>query len=200
MTVVRIATVVEGYGEVEAVPVLLRRMAAVIRPGLHIDSPRPRRVGRGRLLRPGELETVVSAAVEQVGPGANVLVLLDADDDCPALVGPELVQRARKARPDVRFAAVLAKREFEAWFLAAAPSLASHRGLARSLQRPADAEVPRDCKGWLSRHRVDGKAYKPATDQAALTALFDLDMAREYSASFGKLWRDLERMLTGEGT
>jgi hypothetical protein len=57
---------------------------------------------------------------------------------------------------------------------------------------------PRDCKGWLSAHRTDGRAYKPASDQAALAAAFDLRMARANSPSFAKLWRDLERLLTGQ--
>jgi hypothetical protein len=90
---------------------------------------------------------------------------------------------------------VLANREFEAWFLAAAPSLSGKRGLVEGLTLPRDAERPRDCKGWLSAHRVDGRGYKPTSDQAALAATFDLQMARKHSSSFDKLWRDMERLL-----
>jgi predicted ATPase len=56
------------------------------------------------------------------------------------------------------------------------------------------------CKGWLSARRTDGRTYKPSSDQAALAAVFDLRMARENSASFDKLWRDLERLLTSRQT
>ena len=195
MTVVRVATVVEGQGEVAALPVLVRRIVAEIAPEVWVESPRPYRAHRGSLTRAGGVETVVAAVVEQVGPGAGVLVVLDADDDCPAKLGPTLAERARSARPDARVAAVLANREFEAWFLAAAPSLAGHRGLAVDLARPADPEKPRDCKGWLTAHRTDGRPYKPTADQAALAAVLNLTMAREHSPSFDKLCRDLEQLL-----
>jgi hypothetical protein len=67
--------------------------------------------------------------------------------------------------------------------------------LTAELPQPADPELPRDCKGWLSQHRVDRHDYKPTADQAALAAAFDLRLARKNSPSFDKLWRDLERML-----
>ncbi|MEV0728316.1 DUF4276 family protein [Polymorphospora sp. NPDC050346] len=147
-------------------------------------------------MRPDGIERAVETLVEQVGQSAGVLVLLDADDDCPATLGPELVRRANRARPDVTIAAVLANREFEAWFLAAAPSLSGLRGLGPDLRRPDNLETIRDCKGWLSARRTDGRSYKPSVDQAALTAKFDLGMAREHASSFDKLWRDMARLLS----
>lgn len=195
MSHVVISSVVEGQGEVAAVPVLLRRMAADMSPETWVEVLRPYRVSRGSLLVPYGLERVVAALAEQGGPMAGVLVLLDADDECPAELGPRLLERVHTARPDRPSSVVLANREFEAWFLAAAPSLRGQRGLAQDIQAPAAAEQPRDCKGWLSRHRTDGRAYKPATDQAALTAVFDMETARKNSLSFDKLWRDVERLL-----
>lgn len=190
-----IATVVEGQGEVAAVPVLLRRMAALIDPEVWLELPRPYRVGRGALLAPHGLERAIAAVAEQGGSDSRMLVLLDADDDCPAALGPQLLQRIQATRPDRPGSVVLATREFEAWFLASAPSLSGVRGLAMGLPLPPDPEQPRDGKGWLSAHRVDGRSYKPASDQAALAATFDLELARKNSPSFDKLWRDLERLL-----
>ncbi|MFI5906289.1 DUF4276 family protein [Dactylosporangium sp. NPDC051541] len=195
MSLAMIATVVEGQGEVAAVPVLLRRMIAEIAPELWVDLPRPYRVGRDSLIAPYGLERTIGALAEQGGPGTGLLVLLDADDACPATLGPQLLARVRETRPDRPGSVVLANREFEAWFLASAPSLRGHRGLANDLTLPADAERPRDCKGWLSERRVDGRPYKPTADQAALAALFDMRLARENSPSFDKLWRDVERLL-----
>jgi hypothetical protein len=51
------------------------------------------------------------------GPGAPILVVADADDDCPATLGPTLLGRAR--RTDRAVAVVLAKRELESWFISA---------------------------------------------------------------------------------
>ena len=67
MTVVRVATVVEGQGEVAALPVLVRRIAAEIDPEVWVDSPRPYRAHRGSLIRAGGVATVVAAVVEQIG-------------------------------------------------------------------------------------------------------------------------------------
>ncbi|WP_322769971.1 DUF4276 family protein [Frankia sp. Cr1] len=198
MTPTTIAMVVEGQGEVAALPVLVRRMAAELAPGSWVDLPRPYRVNRGTLVGAGGLETVVAAVAEQVGPAGGVLIMIDADDDCPAELGPRLLGRARAVCPGLAVSVVLANREFEAWFLAAAPSLSGERGLAQGLECPVDVEKPRHCKGWLSAHRTDGRSYKPVSDQAALAALVNLRMARKYSPSFDKFWRDVGHLLTGE--
>jgi hypothetical protein len=107
MTTITIATVVEGHGEVAALPVLLRRIAAEVAPETAVCLPRPYRVGRGTLIRDGGLETVVAAITEQIDLSAAVLILIDADDDCPAMMGPSLLARARAARPDLPSAVVL---------------------------------------------------------------------------------------------
>lgn len=197
MTQRKITAVVEGQGELAAVPVLLRRIAAKVVPDEWVEFPRPHRISRGSLVAPGGVERAIATIAEQGGPQDSVLVLLDADDDCPVDLAARLRARIRTARSDRGSSVVVANREFEAWFLAAAPSLRGRRGLARDLKVPADPEAPRDCKGWLSRHRVDGRSYRPAADQAALAAEFDLDLARYNSPSFSKLWRDMERLLRG---
>jgi hypothetical protein len=190
-----IAPIVEGQGEVEAVRVLLRRMAAEIAPDVWVDFLRPHRIGRDALIKQGGIETAVALAARQISNRGSVLILIDADDDCAATVGPQLAERARAAHNGLGVSVVLAVREFEAWFLASAPSLAGRRGLAPDLQAHPAPESPRGCKEWLSQHRTDGRSYRPAADQAALTELFDLHLARKNSPSFDKLWRDLERLL-----
>jgi len=72
--------------------------------------------------------------------------MLDADDDCPATMGPELLKRARAAVPHTPVGLVLAKCEFEAWFLASAESLAGRRGLPDVLSPPANPESIRGQK------------------------------------------------------
>ena len=125
-----IACVVEGHGEVEAVPILIRRIAARVDPALSILVRRPLRISRSQIARVGELERAIELAARQVGRQGGILVLIDSDDDCPAELGPELLGRARKARSDLPIGVVLAKREFEGWFLASAESLRGKRGIA----------------------------------------------------------------------
>jgi Domain of unknown function (DUF4276) len=94
-----------------------------------------------------------------------------------------------------RIAVVLLNHEFEAWFLAAATSLAGHHGFFENLQSHGNPEVPRDCKGWLTKQRAHGHPHKETVDQAPLASIFDLKAARENSPSFDKFYRDVTRLL-----
>lgn len=190
-----IAPVVEGHGEVEAVPVLIRRVAAHVAPGVGVVVQRPHRHPRSKLVRANELEAYCRIAFEE-SPGAHLLVLLDADDDCPAELGPRLLEHVGSTGSPRR-AVVVAKCEYEAWFLASAESLGGRRGLPNELDSPRDPEGVRDAKGWIRSNRVDGRAYSPPVDQAALTAGIDIALARGRSASFDKFCRVLEGWLLG---
>jgi hypothetical protein len=109
---VTIASIVEGPGDVAALPKLLHRLAAELMGGA-LRTPTPWKSNRGALVASGGIERAVSSIALRVGPAGGVLVLLDADDDCPADLAPELLARARSARSDVRISVVLATREFE---------------------------------------------------------------------------------------
>jgi uncharacterized protein DUF4276 len=192
---VEIASIVEGFGEVEAVPTLIRRFAQL--NGRHdVVAPRSFRVARDKLLRDGELERVVQQAANEAGPDGRILILIDADDTCPATMGPLLQARALRARPDRVSRVVLAKFEFESWFLAAAVSLRGLRHLPRDLVAPFDPESIRGAKEWLSirMQRIGG--YQETLDQPALAAQFNLEQARA-APSFDKCYRELTRLLAG---
>jgi hypothetical protein len=191
---IQIACVVEGHGDASAVPILLRRLGQAIDPGLSIVVDRPMRVPKSKLVKSGELERAVEFSARKTSGLGAVLVVVDADDDCPATLGPELLSRARAARSDIPLSVVLAKREYEAWFLAAADSLRGKRGLPQDLAPPDDPESIRDAKGWLSRKMQRGQRYAETLDQPALTAIFDLAAAR-MADSFAKFCRDVDRLL-----
>lgn len=184
-----VVVVVEGRGEVEAVPVLLRRMAAAVSPGLHLRVRTIRR-NRQSVVRSPDFEETIQMAAQRIAPDGLILVLLDADRDCPAELAPELLQRAIRSRSDRNIRVVLAKCEYEAWFLAAAHSVAGKCNLGASISSPSNPEGVRDAKGWLSARMVSNKRYRPPKDQVSLTACFDLAAARS-APSFDKLWRDL---------
>ena len=76
-----------------------------------IQIPRPIRVKRQRVLKAGELERAVELAGKRAGAGGSILILLDANSDCPAGMGPKLLRRAGAARPDLLVRVVLAKVE-----------------------------------------------------------------------------------------
>ena len=137
---VQIGCIVEGHGEVEAVPILIRRVAESLYPELGIHIQRPIRRPRNQIVKVDELERVVELAARNIKGQGAIFILLDSDDDCPAQLGPELLCRARQVRSDLPIAVVLAKHEFEAWFLAAADSLSGYKGLKTDLTPPNNPE------------------------------------------------------------
>ena len=111
----KIAAIVEGDGEVAALPVLLRRIAAWRSPVQRTEVLPPIRVRRDRFLnREDEFKRHILLAAAKCSDDGWILVLLDADDDCPAEIGREILKRARSVAPHRRISVVLANREYEA--------------------------------------------------------------------------------------
>jgi len=191
----QVLPIVEGHGEVEAVGVLVRRIALDLDPGLVPIVLHPMRISASKLRKSGELENAIEFAARRLAGAGGVLVVLDCDDGCPATEGPKLLERARLACRGLPVCVVLAKREFEAWFLAAAESLRGKRGLPMTLSRPGEPEEIRDAKGWLDQHLPSGRSYAETTDQPALTAVFDMDVARRNADSFDKCYRDIRHLI-----
>ena len=183
-----ISSIVEGHGEVAALPVLLRRIALWRCPAKYVDVQRPIHVHRNRFLnREEEFSRHLQLAGGKCGEEGWILILLDADDDCPATLGRDVLSRAQKIVPHRSVSVVLANREFEAWFIGAARSLNGQRGLVISdADSNVEAEKPRDAKGWL-RQRMTGGTYGETTDQPAFAAIMDLQEALDRCRSFRKL-------------
>lgn len=189
-----IAPIVEGHGEIEALPALLYRIAAIC------GAPRPLRVNKPIRVKAGSLmndvaylrKHVALAAAKAAQERGSVLILLDCEDDCPAKLGPRLLEDAQSVRVDVPCVVALIRREYETWFLAAAASLAGENGLDPLLASPANPESLRDAKGWLTQHMQT--TYDPVIHQLALSRAMDLDQART-NASFDRLYRKIAALL-----
>lgn len=190
-----IVPIVEGQSEVVSVPVLLRRLLNE-RQRHDVTIARPVRVHRSSVVKEGEIERAVALA-RRNREGCNaVLVLLDADDDCPAELGPKLLNRIKKGHGDLSAASVvLPKREFEGWFLGSLQSLRGVRGIADNASSPPNPEEIRGAKERLSEFMVSKRTYVETTDQPALAAKFDLNLARKRCPSFDKFRRDFERLI-----
>jgi hypothetical protein len=187
---VKVVSIVEGDGEVVAVPVLLRRLCEWRSPNKLVQILTPIRVRRDRFLnRDEEFRRHLLLAAAKCEHDGWILVLLDADDDCPAESAHQILERAHAVVPHRRVSVVLAKREYEAWFVAAAASLQGRRGFTFDPNEIVDPEAPRDAKGWM-RARMISRAYGETTDQPAFSALIDLALAHERSRSFRKLCSD----------
>jgi hypothetical protein len=200
MTIVRLAAIVEGHGEVKAVPRLIGRIAREVTPGVVVVLCPVLRVPASRQRLEGELERQVERAARGMSGRGGIVVLIDCDhkDGCPAEEGPALSLRARKARPDMEISVVLARQEYEAWFIAAAESLRGQCGLPDDLIGDPSPESIRGAKEWLSRHMPRNRRYGETADQAALTSVFDMQAAR-CADSFDKCYREIRRLLTSLG-
>ncbi len=190
-----IAPIVEGHGEVEALPALLYRIRESLPSADTLQINPPIRVKSGSFLHKQDefRRHVQLAALKAAARQGSVLILLDCDDGCPAELGPRLLRDATRVRHDVPMFVALAYREYETWFLAAAPSLRGTAGLPDDLDSPAHPDGLRDAKGWLAERMPGG--YDPIRHQSVLTRRMDLDQARS-AASFNRLYRHIAALLT----
>jgi hypothetical protein len=183
----RIQPIVEGHGELEAVPILLRRLIARAQV-FHIDVGKPIRWHRGQLVREGDLRRAVRLARIQED-ARSILIVFDADEDCPKDVAPRVLQWAADEASPLPCAVVLPNREYEAWFVASAESLRGKRGIRADAGSHSDPEEPRDSKGALESLMEPYLAYSETADQPALSALFDMGQAYAACRSFRHLVR-----------
>ena len=192
-----VAPIVEGHGEQQAVPVLLRRMFFENRNDALLTVNPPIRVKASSFLKQDDYFSryVELAARKTIGHACGiVIVLLDSEDACPASLGRCLAEKARSVRSDVAILVVLAHREFETWFITAAKSLRGNCGLPADIDAPDNPEAIRDGKGWLEAK--SRRKYNEPRDQPALTAAFSLDEAA-CNASFARFRSKMDAFFRG---
>jgi hypothetical protein len=194
---VNIQPIVEGHGEVSAVPVLLRRLIAEAQ-AYQIEVNRPIRKRQTQLLQEDSLKEAVRLARIQNRCGA-ILIVFEHEDACPARLGPTLSVWARSEAANVPCELALAHREYEAWFLAAIESLRGKRGIRNDAHTPPEPEAMRDAKGALEERMGPGGAYIETVDQAALSQLFDMGTAFSRSRSFQHLVSAFGRLVRAMG-
>lgn len=177
--------IVEGQGEEKAVPVLLRRLVGSAQ-AWDIQIARPHRRKRSQLVDESQLRKAVQVAKLTPDCGA-ILVILDADDDCPKELAPRLAAWATDEARPLPCEVVLANREYEAWLLAGVAPLKGHHRVRPDAPFHDEPESPRDAKGQIESLLMPGTTYMPTVDQAPLTAGFDLADAFRACRSFRKL-------------
>jgi hypothetical protein len=98
----KIVPVVQGHGEVRAVPELFRRIIAELNFGVPIEIGRPVRQPRDKLSKDSELQRALGLAANEIGHEGAIFILIDSEDDSPAEAGPDLLARAQAARAEQR--------------------------------------------------------------------------------------------------
>lgn len=189
----RIVPIVEGDGDIEAVPILLRYVLHellnentwnVIHPKKAHSLPALRKK-LGKFLRYCEIEEDAQA----------ILILLDLDDGCPAIEAQQLAEDIRNLSPKLPVAIVFAHREYEAWFLASIQKIVQQEGqkyhfteaFRQDPRPPSHVENIRDAKGWISNQMLPGYRYKETLHQPSMTTLIDFELAAQLSRSLQRL-------------
>ena len=192
-----IQAIVEGQGEEAAFPVLLRRLLPEL--GCYVDvGGSPIRSRRSEIVREDDFKRVIKIASYKPNASA-IVVLFDADKDCARTHVPDMNRWSQEAAPGFPCAVVMARREYEAWFLASLESLRGKRGIQMDAAYPHDPEEKQDAKGVIKSFMPRDEPYSPTADQPAPSASFDLKSAYARASSFRKLVKELCRVLEALG-
>jgi hypothetical protein len=192
-----IIPVVEGPGDVAALPELLGRilLERFNRTDVIVAQGKSRVVtANGRQKLESKLENFLQHAQNKPECDA-ILVLLDADDDCPVNLAQGILKRCEQLGLTSPVEIVCAHREYESWFLASLDTIKGQRGISDTAALSHDAEDVQNPKQWLTNQMPPGRAYKETTHQAPLTQHIDIGMAHNNSRSFRRLCHALELLL-----
>lgn len=196
---------VEGDGDREAVPLLVRRLFSEIGKPQCSPAPKPIRCGDlPKLLRDGVLEKFVTYACRRPD-GDSVLLVVDCDDDCPPGVVGTLAQRVESIGHQFqkRIGVALMHREFETLFLYAVPDLAKRfQDLPWHLEgwdEERDWTEVRGAKERL-RHHMGGRLYKETRHQSSFVSALNLPALEARCRSLSHLLTTLRWLTEEEGT
>ena len=192
-----IIAIVEGDGELEAVPALLRRILWERLHRFDISAKKPKAAGgKPNLLKRFEM-FLQYALLESCDA---ILVLVDADEECPLEQVPNLAVRAAALNLNVPVAIVYARSEYETWFICSLSEctgepIRARLGIPASVNAPQNVEDVRAAKGWLEHHMPIDRGYKETEDQAPLTHHIDLDLTHSRSRSFRRFCHAVDELV-----
>jgi hypothetical protein len=186
----RLVCIVEGKGEVAAIPNLcMRILRQYLGDIAWIVDQDPIRQPRGKLvdgtrkspLRLCHADGVRRAVLlaRQTRKADAVLVLCDADDDCPATWGPDAARVVKGLMPGD---AVMAVCEYETWLLL---------NFSEDALQRAGAPMPESKRGAKEVLKRLVPGYLPTTHQLSETRRIDIPLVRKRSDSLDKLVRAL---------
>ena len=191
-----IVSIVEGKGDQHAVPGLVRK---ILWQCSRFDVPVGRAIAtQGKPVLLKKFENFLQYALDN--GCAAILVLLDADDECPRTEVDGLVKRVTALSLNVPVAIVYAKCEYETWFICSlspdhGEKIRERLGVPTHVVAPECPETIRDAKKWLNVRMRRHRAYRETVDQEPLTHHIELDLARSRSRSFRRLWHAIEELV-----
>lgn len=199
MGLIRFVAIVEGEGEVAAINNLIARVIGEYSPELQVAFANPiqksktQLIPKKGLLNETEWEDAITLASQRVGDRGAILILLDADYECPKEMGPKISELVTRIRPERQIGIVLANTEYESWFVAAIESLSGKHGLKEYLKFQ-DASKNAG-KSWIKNQMLKDEKYQETRNQLKMTREFDMQLARSRSDSFDKFYREVTRLI-----
>jgi hypothetical protein len=183
----KIQPIVEGDGEVTAIPELLRRFCHAAQSyALGVNPPIRRK--RSDLVTEMGIRKAVRLALKRPHCAA-ILIIFDSDDDCPKDVAPRVQSWAASEATAVPCFVVMPVCEYEAWFLATVESLRGVRGILVDAISDTAPESRRGAAEEVRKRMAPNRRYSKPVDQPALTARFDMAVAYQRCRSFRRMVR-----------
>lgn len=204
----KLLPIVEGLGEEWSLPLLLRRLLVeklgYTDADVEILHPKNTR-GCGRMTADDGIERYVQHALKEACDG--VLILIDNDaaialhkqkylqDDCAPALAHYLARRVAALYRSKPVAIVVARWEYEAWFLASLETVGPALGVPEGYSFVEDVETVRGVKEWFNTHLPDNRRYTVTLDQPSMTGYLDLDLVARRSRSFRRLEHALQQLI-----
>ena len=180
-----IVPIVEGHGEVESVPLLIRRVLQEELQRYDVLAAKAiNAMGKGNLMRR------IKDYVAYAAGGDAILVVFDADEDCALKLVGEIRDSCLSMSVPIPVAVVCAVREYEAWILASIETV--FPGQAAMSPEPETLANP---KSTLKGRALNGR-YRETEHQVRLTSRIDIDIASANSRSFRRFCHAIEELVT----
>lgn len=178
----RILLIVEGDGEVEAAPVLARRVLRELY-GIYnwsFETHRRRDIAHLKANQWANFRRYLEAAFIE---GVPILWMLDCDDGCVIELVREMQTQARNVSIRQPLAFCMWVKEYETMFLYD-PACLRQRLAIPDFQAPVKPDGKRGVKEPLNSQMPSGRCYKERLDQPALSAKVDLGKLQSEYRSF----------------
>lgn len=189
--------IVEGHGELTAVPALIRRILFEKLQVFDFNVLPPYRVPRSKIGKfDRDLENAIRIGMLKVGKNSGgVIIIADSDDDCPLELNQQFCDFCVNKSIDFPVSFVLAHREYEAWFISCGEEMRGHAAIKLDAPSHDYPETIRGAKGFFNREiLIDGYVYSETVDQAKFTNSIDLEVASLKCRSFRKLIKEIENL------
>lgn len=195
----KIKPIVEGPGDVLAIPELLRRLQFEYGLGGHeVQIARPIKWKRSCFGSEFHVKRAVQLATAE--PDCiGILIVFDSDDDCPKTFGARVAGWSKEEARGIPCEVVMAHREYEAWLLSTLESLRGRGAILNDAVSEQNPEEIRGAKEKLETKMRRNCCYSETTDQVALTCQADFRLTYANCRSFRKFVRAFRSLLTSAG-